>query len=110
MENREREAGSSNAKLVGKAALDAALAMGITTGLDLKGATRREKQAYYDAPEVKSDDPYIPGDRIIHSIFGHGTVAAMKGPENKRSILIEFDAHGPKELQMSFAAAKLSPE
>ncbi len=108
--NREREAGSTNTKLVGKAALDAALAMGITTGLDLKGANRREKQAYYDAPEVRSDDPYIPGDRIIHSIFGRGTVAAMKGPADKRSILIEFDVHGPKELQMSFAANKISPE
>ncbi len=110
IENREREAGATTAKLVGKAALDAAIAMGITTGLDVKGANRREKKAYYDAPEVKSDDPYIPGDRIIHSIFGHGTVAAMKGSSEKRSILIEFDAHGPKELQMSFAASKLSIE
>jgi DNA helicase II / ATP-dependent DNA helicase PcrA len=108
MAARELEAGSTSKKLVGKAALDAALAMGITSGLDLKEASRREKKAYYDAPEIRSDDPYAPGDRIIHSIFGRGTVAAMKGPSEKRSILIEFDAHGPKELQMSFAAAKLT--
>ena len=33
----------------------AALALGITTGLDLKGATQREKKAYYNAPEVRAD-------------------------------------------------------
>jgi DNA helicase-2/ATP-dependent DNA helicase PcrA len=110
MDRRDQEAGATVAGLVGKAALDAALAMGITTGLDLKGATQREKKAYYNAPEVRSDDPYQPGDRIVHSIFGRGTVAAMKGPADRRSILIEFDAHGPKELQMAFAAGKLSRE
>jgi len=110
MINRDKEAGATVAGLVGKAALDAALAMGITTGLDLKGATQREKKAYYNSPEVRADDPYQPGDRIIHSIFGRGTVAGMKGPTDRRSILVEFDAHGPKELQMAFAAGKLSKE
>ena len=110
MTNRDKEAGATVKALVGKAALDAALAQGITTGLDLKGATQREKKAYYDAPDVRADDPYQSGDRILHSIFGRGTVAAMKGPSDRRSILIEFDAHGPKELQMAFAAGKLSKE
>ena len=110
MANRDKEAGATVKGLVGKAALDAALALGITTGLDLKGATQREKKAYYNAPEVRADDPYQSGDRILHSIFGRGTVAGMKGPTDRRSILIEFDAHGPKELQMAFAAGKLSKE
>jgi hypothetical protein len=35
-------------------------------------------------------------------------VLAMKGPRDGRTILIEFDGHGAKELQMSFAAGKLS--
>ena len=104
------EAGTQVAKLTGKAALDAAMAMGITTGLDLKGASQREKKAYYDAPQVLDSDPYQPGDRIVHTIFGRGTVAAMKGSVDRRSVLIEFDAHGPKELQMAFAAGKLAKE
>jgi DNA helicase-2/ATP-dependent DNA helicase PcrA len=110
MRDRGREAGQRVEQLVGKAALDAALAMGITTGLDLKGSTRREKQAYYDAPQVLDGDPYRPGDRVVHSIFGRGSVVAMKGPAEGRSILIAFDNHGAKELQMSFAAGKLSRE
>jgi DNA helicase-2/ATP-dependent DNA helicase PcrA len=94
--------------LAGKAALDAAMAMGITTGLDLKAASTREKKAYYDAPQVLEDDPFRPGDQVMHSIFGPGVVVAMKGPRDGRSILIQFDSHGAKELQMSFAAGKLS--
>nr|MBA3938718.1 ATP-binding domain-containing protein [Planctomycetota bacterium] len=95
-------------ELVGKAALDRAMAMGLTTGLDLKDASRKERKAFYDAPLVLEGDPYQPGERILHSIFGPGEVMAMKGPRENRTILIQFDAHGAKELQMSFAAGKLS--
>jgi hypothetical protein len=95
-------------ELVGKAALDRALAMGLTTGLDLKEASRKERKAFYDAPLVMEGDPYQPGERVLHSIFGRGEVMAMKGPKENRTILIQFDAHGAKELQMSFAAGKLS--
>ena len=105
---RAREHSGAVQALAGKAALDAAMAMGITTGLDLKAASRREKKVYYDAPQVLEDDPYRPGDPITHSVFGAGTVLAMKGPRDGRTILIEFDGHGAKELQMSFAAGKLS--
>jgi DNA helicase-2/ATP-dependent DNA helicase PcrA len=105
---RVREHSQTVEALAGKAALDAAMAMGITTGLDLKAAGRREKKAYYDAPQVLDDDPYRPGDRIMHSVFGAGAVLAMKGPHDGRTILINFDQHGAKELQMSFAAGKLS--
>ncbi len=105
---RARETANAVAALAGKAALDAAMAMGITTGADLKAATRREKKAYYDSPQVLDDDPYHPGDLIVHSVFGAGKVLAMRGPREGRTILIEFEGHGAKELQLSFAAGKLS--
>jgi hypothetical protein len=57
---------------------------------------------------VLDDDPYRPGDLVLHSVFGNGAVLAMRGPREGRTILIEFEGHGAKELQLSFAAAKLS--
>jgi DNA helicase-2/ATP-dependent DNA helicase PcrA len=110
MTNRGREAGDLTQQLAGKAALDQAMALGITTGADLKAASRREKQAFYDAPQVLPDDPYQPGDRVVHSVFGRGAVVAMRGSSGQRTILITFDQYGPKELQMSFAAGKLARE
>jgi hypothetical protein len=34
----------------------------------------------------------------------------MRGPKDARSVVIAFDDHGRKELQMSFAAGKLARE
>ncbi len=52
-----------------------------------------------------------PGDRIVHTIFGAGTVQKVEtrwahGP----SLLIQFDQFGPKELLWSFCRGKLSAE
>jgi hypothetical protein len=34
----------------------------------------------------------------------------MRGPRDARSIVIAFESHGQKELQMSFTAGKLSAD
>ncbi len=53
-------------------------------------------------------DPYKAGDRIEHTIFGKGTVEEYNGKKYGGSIVIFFDAHGTKELQLSFCAEKLT--
>jgi DNA helicase-2/ATP-dependent DNA helicase PcrA len=57
---------------------------------------------------VLADDPHAPSERIVHSLFGFGTVVEMRGPRDARSIIIDFEDHGRKELQWSFSAGKIS--
>lgn len=49
-----------------------------------------------------------PGDRLQHTIFGKGTVREVNAHRYGGSIVINFDDHGSKELQLSFAAGKLA--
>ncbi len=78
-------------------------------------ATKRRNRriaAEADAtPHILDDDPYRPGQRIVHRVFGPGTVRAMHGPAGGRTIAIDFDdpATGAKDLAMTFAADKLHP-
>ncbi len=95
-------------ELAGAAALAKAMTMGVTSALDLKDAGRKEKKAYYDAPQILDSDPLRPGDRITHSVFGAGEVIAMKGPEGNRAVIIAFERFGRKELLWSFCAGKIS--
>jgi DNA helicase-2/ATP-dependent DNA helicase PcrA len=60
-------------------------------------------------PIVLDSDPYLPGDRINHAIFGAGEVIECKGPEANRLIVIAFGERQIKELALSFAARHLSP-
>ena len=77
---------------------------------DSLGRVRRKaKPAGPDAPEVLDGDPYQPGDGVIHSVFGRGTVMGLRGGRDARSIVIQFQPPvGTKELQLAFAAGKLS--
>lgn len=96
------------AELSGAAALAKAMSMGVTSAINLKDASRIEKKAYFDAPQVLESDPVQPGDRLTHSVFGSGEVLAMKGPAGNRSVIIAFDRFGKKELLWSFCAGKIN--
>ena len=70
---------------------------------------RRPKKEGPEAPIILASDPYRPGERVLHSTFGKGLVIGCRGPADRRSIQIEFDRPvGMKELQLAFAAGKLS--
>lgn len=59
--------------------------------------------------EILSGDPYVPGEAVIHAVFGKGIVRGLRGPQGNRAITIAFDEPvGTKELQLAFAAGKLS--
>ena len=77
---------------------------------DSLGRVRRKPtKAGPDAPAVLDSDPYQPGERVTHSVFGHGVVQGLRGPADARAIIIEFRPPvGRKELQLAFAAGKLS--
>ncbi|MBA3709715.1 MAG: UvrD-helicase domain-containing protein [Planctomycetes bacterium] len=84
------------------------VAQAMRSGALMKGSDL--KRGGDSEAHVLEDDPHLPGERVVHSIFGRGAVVAMKGPREGRSIIIDFDQHGRKELQMSFTAGKLSCE
>ncbi len=77
---------------------------------DSLGRVRRKaRPAEADGPEVLAGDPFAPGDAVIHSVFGRGTVVGLRGSPDARTILIDFTPPvGRKELQWAFAAGKLS--
>ena len=79
---------------------------------DSLGRIRKKAQkSGPDAPTILSTDPYRPGERVIHSTFGRGTVQLCRGPADRRAIVIEFGGTiGVKELQLAFAASRLSRE
>jgi DNA helicase-2/ATP-dependent DNA helicase PcrA len=105
-----RDVAEENAELTGAAAMARAMQLGVTAAINLKDASRKEKKAYFDAPVALPDDPFISGERIIHSTLGAGEVVAMKGPAGNRAIVVAFDQHGKKELLWSFCAGKVSRE
>ncbi len=100
----------------GRELLDQALAAGaLTKGSALsKGAAKLPAQlpAHKSAADpdahILRDDPFQPGERVLHSLFGEGAVVRCKGPRDARAIVIAFDRHGEKELQLAFCAGKLS--
>ncbi len=49
---------------------------------------------------------FMINDRLTHTIFGKGTVIGFHN--NISSIIIDFDIHGYKELQLAFAIKKLT--
>ena len=79
---------------------------------DSLGRIRKKAQkSGPDAPTILPTDPYRPGERVIHSTFGRGTVQLCRGPADRRAIVIEFGGTiGVKELQLAFAASRLSRE
>jgi hypothetical protein len=84
------------------------LRQALASGLLASGASLRGKSADDGMPVVLSGDPFRPGDRIRHQVFGGGTIIALKGPPETRAAMISFDQHGEKELQLAFALAKMT--
>ena len=86
-----------------KAGVEAALA----SGLIKKGSHLRPGTQAGDDSALPGD-PLAAGERLVHQTFGRGTVIALRGPAGTRAAIIEFDKHGPKELHLAFAMAKIS--
>ena len=49
---------------------------------------------------------YAPGDTVLHTIFGRGTVSKIEGSGDSTKATIEFDSHGTKQLLLKFARLK----
>ncbi len=58
-----------------------------------------------ERPKVKCDT-YTPGDRVVHSKFGEGTVISAKPMGNDVKLSIAFDTVGTKNLMAVFAKLK----
>lgn len=85
---------------------------------DQAAAVNAAAPAVNDPPapvNAGAEEPGVPrqwavGDRLVHATFGPGKVVAISGVAGGRSLLITFDGHGQKELQLTFAAPALKPE
>jgi DNA helicase II / ATP-dependent DNA helicase PcrA len=97
---------ASVSTLTGPAALARAMDLGLKRGL----VSNRKILGDEEEPEIRPEDPYLPGDRVIHGVFGKGEVLAMRGAPDARTIVIAFDRFGQKELQLSFCAGKLAKD
>ena len=47
------------------------------------------------------------GDRVSHATFGRGVIASMQQDGDDDLVEIDFDDHGPKELILQYALAKM---
>ncbi|MFW5830536.1 MAG: ATP-dependent helicase [Planctomycetota bacterium] len=75
------------------------------------GSLGTVERTYKDGnePVVFETDPYRPGDRVEHALFGPGTVQECRGRVDARDIVIAFDDAGIKKLQLAFAGRHLLP-
>lgn len=63
----------------------------------------RDHTARITAPSVPSGVQYAAGDRIIHKIFGEGTILTATALGNDTLLEISFDNVGTKKLMANFA-------
>ncbi len=49
---------------------------------------------------------YLPGDVVVHSIFGKGTVVAIEGAGDNAKAKIDFETQGQKQLLLRYARLK----
>lgn len=85
----------------------AAVAAALDSGLIKRGSNLRPTTQVGDDRTLASD-ALAPGQRIIHSTFGRGTVAVLRGEPEDRVAIIEFDKYGAKELRLMYAMAKIT--
>ena len=64
----------------------------------------RETSSSLSSPSASCG--YEPGDTVLHSIFGNGTVTKIEGSGDSTKATIEFDTHGTKQLLIKFARLK----
>jgi DNA helicase-2/ATP-dependent DNA helicase PcrA len=46
---------------------------------------------------------FYPGERVLHSTFGEGTVLEITGDGDNRKARIDFDDFGEKQLLLKYA-------
>jgi DNA helicase-2/ATP-dependent DNA helicase PcrA len=63
----------------------------------VKSQYRRSRGGDDQGPEFK------PGDRIVHTRFGNGTIVAMSGSPGEEEAIIDFDDLGEKRLVLAYA-------
>ena len=73
----------------------------------LRGAAHARQTIKQENPKLEIAS-YQPGDQVIHTKFGNGTVIECKVVQNDQQITIAFEGQGIKKLMLSFAP--LSPK
>ena len=88
-----------------------ALAKAFASGALVSGASLKRRSAADDDDEVSLlSDPWPPGSAVTHRVFGAGSIVRYHGPAEARTVVIGFGPGiGEKELQLAFAAAKITP-
>lgn len=56
--------------------------------------------------EIKTAQRFTPGDRVVHKIFGEGTITSATDMGSDTLLDVQFDKAGSKRLMANFAALK----
>ena len=51
-------------------------------------------------------ETFAPGDRVLHKIFGEGTVLSSKSMANDTLVEIAFDNRGTKKIMANYTKIK----
>jgi DNA helicase-2/ATP-dependent DNA helicase PcrA len=62
------------------------------------GSRRRDKELLQVAGEE-----FRPGDRVLHTKFGPGTIASLSGEGERAEATVDFDKAGRKHLMLAYA-------
>lgn len=68
-------------------------------------AEEQKKKPVVAAPHV-TGETFAAGDRVVHNVFGEGTVAAAKQMGNDSMLTIDFDNGQQKKLMANYAKIK----
>ena len=66
----------------------------------LGGAASRD---FLDKPAPDTDSPFGPGQRVVHTRFGEGTVMHLEGRGSHARIQVNFEGAGAKWLVLAYA-------
>ena len=55
-------------------------------------------------PATPKEQQYKPGDRVLHNLFGRGTILKSEMEQNTEFVEVQFEGKvGKKRLSMDFA-------
>ena len=65
--------------------------------------TKRVASTPVPRPATRSADEFLPGEKVMHAVFGEGVVVSSSGNGSDTQVTVAFVGEGVKRLMLSFA-------
>ena len=65
--------------------------------------TKRAASTPAPRPATRSADEFLPGEKVMHAVFGEGVVVSSSGNGSDTQVTVAFVGEGVKRLMLSFA-------